>query len=474
MPTRAGSWLLTLKILANNQIRFKHSVGVRPRPGVDVDADNRAMLRHQAIGAASEKRSGAAALTTLQKINKDNAVLSAPCSDSFLASSKLFIPSPPDIFPGHSNWGRRQKPKKFRSFARDSISEACCVLDRIYDRDDLRFVTLTLPGSRFECLDVLSRYSGFLINRLRQIIRNSTIPSHDVFVWELQKRGALHLHWVIGASDPRFKFLSAVDVLTRKLKDGWYDLLLEIGDKEKIDMFARKGFGVSHKDNPSIWQWKIEKIKKSVSRYLSKYTSKGFNQNSGKTQSYTKIQARFSPSRWWGQSRNLLKEVQKYRFELKFDGLNTDECEEFINSIFASIPANTVSFFYSREWHLDDIGISGVTAGCYIDSGKFDYVCGLIADNVWNWYAKTRQASSDRSANISAGLRDFANVLLVKEKYQAQLDKEDCLGYSLRFCGNTFERNYYPATPKNSPMVFKNLPQWRCVDLVESVLEFGF
>ena len=419
----------TVKILANNQIRIKHSVG--RRPGVPAKIDEFSTLRYSdngkivplrpdpdavGVGAGasdsaapldyiSEYRSVAESrsLTTLQKINASEGVEKT------------------ELFPGHPNWGKRQKPKKFRSFARDSVSEACCVLDRLYNRDDLRFITLTLPGSRFECLDLLSRYSGFLINRLRQVLRRSGIPHHDVFVWELQKRGALHIHWVIGASDSRFKFLSPVEVLATRLKDKWFDLLLEIGDKENIDMFARKGFGGSHKDNPTAWQWKIEKIRKSVQQYLSKYTSKGFNQNSGQTKSYSKIQARFSPSRWWGQSQNLLKEVRKYRTELKFETLSTEECNLMTNRLFELIPLDTISYYYYKEWSLDDIGISGVTMGAFIDFDKFDTVCSIIAPFVWEWYGEVECGRRHESSALMASRRAelWADVRQNTAKFEA-------------------------------------------------------
>jgi hypothetical protein len=503
--------MLTIKILANNQVRFKHSVGVRPRPSVDPDVSNRILLRSVSapqsaphsplvvsaplpspelssqlslfapfcslpIPVASE--APPPPLTILQNIKNDNAVSPIPCPDSSLAFSKPVVPSLPDIFPGHSNWGRRQKPKKFRSFARDSISEACCVLDRLYARENLRFVTLTLPGSRFECLDVLSRYSGFLINRLRQVFRDSGIESHDCFVWELQKRGALHLHWVIGSSDPSFKFLNPADVLSHRLKDKWYELLLEIGDIENIDMFARKGFGGSHKDNPTAWQWKIEEIRKSVQRYLSKYTSKGFNQNSGKTQSYTKIQARFSPSRWWGQSRNLLKEVRKYRVELKFNSFDTEQCQALLDNIIELTPKDTISFFYHKEWFLDDIGVSGMTAGLFIESSCYLEVLGKIAPIIWDAYALDREMSASRSSWLAAGLSGYASVVGVKERYQSYLDEEAAnqISYKQDFLGDIlarFREGCDPRrTPKTSPILFSQ--SYLSGKLEAAVSEFGF
>jgi hypothetical protein len=296
------------------------------------------------------------------------------------------------------SWGLKQRPKKFTKRARDTIQEACVTLDRLYSRENLRFITITLPGSRHESSDVLSRWSGWFINRLKQVFRNWAKyhdSAHECFTWELQKRGALHLHWVVGCDND-------IDILAHRLKDKWYDLLKEVGEKENIDMFARKGFGTSHKDNPDAWQWKIEKIEKSISRYLSKYTSKGFNQNSNKSSVYKGFQQKYSPSRWWGISQNLRKAIQKYRIELRFETLSTDECELFMNRLFSLIPKDAISYQYSFDWMLD-IGISGTTKGWFIDHAVFEDVSKIVSDFALEWFVDIE--SSRRSENSLAMAR---------------------------------------------------------------------
>jgi hypothetical protein len=265
-------------------------------------------------------------------------------------------------------------------------------------------------------MSVLSRWSGWFINRLKQVFRNWSKyhpAAHECFVWELQKRGALHLHWVIGCDVD-------VEKLSIRLKDKWYELLKEVGDKEGIDMFARKGFGSSHKDNPDTWQWKIERIEKSIQRYLSKYTSKGFNQNSDGTKSYSKFQKMYSPSQWWGISRNLLKEVQKYRVELKFETLSTEECNLFMDRLFELIPLDAISHYYYNEWSLTDIGISGVTMGAFIDADKFDTVCGIIAPFIWEWYGEVECDRRHESSALMASRRAelWGDVRQHKDKYE--------------------------------------------------------
>lgn len=316
------------------------------------------------------------------------------------------------------SWGLKQRPKKFTKRARDTIQEACCTLDRIYTRNNLRFVTLTLPGSRHEAMDVLSRHSGWFVNRLKQVFRNWAkyhAQAHECFVWELQKRGALHLHWVLGCDED-------VDKLAFRLKDKWYDLLKEVGETENIDMFAKKGFGTSHKDNPDNWQWKIEKIEKSISRYLSKYTSKGFNQNTDKTKSYASFQQNYCPSRWWGMSRNLLKEIQKYRLELKFETLSTDECDLFLDRLVSILPKDVISHFYSFDWALEDIQISGTTKGWFVDHEKFVDISALVAEFAFEWFVDVE--SSRRNENAIAIASGYNSRLLTSQEMLRMGDLE--------------------------------------------------
>ena len=130
-----GSWLtLTFKVLANNQIRIKHTVG--RRPGRRAEADDFSTLQFSERG-------------TIIPLRPDpDAVVGSGASASAAAplTTLTNIAHPKKSPKNKRSWGLRQRPKRFTKLARDTISEACSVLDRLYSRDQLRFVTLTLPG----------------------------------------------------------------------------------------------------------------------------------------------------------------------------------------------------------------------------------------------------------------------------------------------------------------------------------------
>ena len=217
-------------------------------------------------------------------------------------------------------WGRIQSPKVFRYQAGQKIKEGGAIIDRFCGAVNSSMLTLTLPGGTVQAMDALGRWSGYIINRLTQVIRRvdkTAPPVYWFFVWEHQKRGALHLHWCIGWSvHQEFR-----ERLCEFIAAKWWQCLQEIGKKEKIDMFARKGFQGSWRNKPEKWQYDIQQVQKSVAAYFAKYCQKNrsYNGKSKLSPSEQSKQLRFGasknhtrsyktyPSRYWGSSRTVKK-----------------------------------------------------------------------------------------------------------------------------------------------------------------------
>ena len=278
-------------------------------------------------------------------------------------------------------WGKKQTPKVFRYQAGEKIKEGGAVIDRFVGAKNAHMITLTLPGSTFESMEALSRWSGWIVNRLIQVIRNLKKEYKQVywfFVWEHQKRGALHLHFCLGWKVWWLKR----ENLAHKLKDKFYGLLEEIGTREGIDMFARKGGDKSWRFQPEKWQWDIQRVKKSVSAYFAKYCQKNADNqsNNGDKQttqrrgndffeeSENSSKTGLYPSRYWGSSRTI-KDWCKFlckQHKISFD------CDNKAANYIGSIREKIGGIFNFKGVYVNDFQLEDEKSKRVIVSGKVE------------------------------------------------------------------------------------------------------
>lgn len=204
-------------------------------------------------------------------------------------------------------WGKLAKPTKFTKNARHRLLEAGAVVDATCGLNAWE-VTLTIPGSGHKIFNAVAAWSGWLMNELTQLLRRAKCL-HWFYVWELQKRGALHLHLLI--ADTAKSLLG----LARKIESRWWVLLQSLSQKLSLDLFA-KSKSVTWRHRPQKWQSHVSPIRKSVAAYFSKYAGKG--SNSG--QNLQSSQTVGMPARWWGSSRQIKKDItatrQKWQFQI--------------------------------------------------------------------------------------------------------------------------------------------------------------
>ncbi len=250
-------------------------------------------------------------------------------------------------------WGSQTKLKEFRYQAGEKIKEGGAIIDRFCKVENSTMITLTLPGNNWIAFDALARWSGWVVNRLCQMIRNRTRRLPDpywFFVWEHQKRGALHMHWCLGWEVEQ----SIREDLAYRLKDLWFKLLEEISVKENIDLFAQKGFNRTHRGNPRIWKWDIQQIHTSVASYFAKYCAKNTrlsqsesDTSSGRTgdappasRERTLSPNRTCPSRYWGSSSTIKRWSRRLGVEHKFSVDSPESCDAMLCRIRGLLPVN--------------------------------------------------------------------------------------------------------------------------------------
>lgn len=241
-------------------------------------------------------------------------------------------------------WGHPAKLTTFGKKARHTLLQAGAVVDKECGKN-IYEVTCTIPGSTPEAFEAVANWSGWIINRLIQPLRDHSKDALWFYVWELQKRGALHLHFAIAAST-----LVEAKRLAQQLEYDWWELLLELSEKAKVDVF-RQSETKSWRDKPKVWQSHVSPVRKSVAAYFSKYL--------GKAVTRTQVQkvrggVTYCPARWWGCSskvkRLIMEGTQKYQITT-----DTLQSERFVHEFreFLRNPGRVSQYRYEF-----DLGIS--------------------------------------------------------------------------------------------------------------------
>lgn len=185
-----------------------------------------------------------------------------------------------------------EKPTRFGMNAKRQLLRCGGALEKAAPTEEVLFLTGTLPGSTEDAFRAIAAYSGYIVNGLKAWIANYVPSKLDFYVWEYQKRGALHLHYAVWVPD-----VSARLSIIAAFKEWWIQALHRVSDMAGCDLF-RKNSGKTWLDDESKVRAVAEVCRKSVARYLAKYLSKSCTAKRGPARLFT-------PSRWWGTSRPL-------------------------------------------------------------------------------------------------------------------------------------------------------------------------
>jgi len=218
-----------------------------------------------------------------------------------------------------------------------------------------RIITLTLVGDTKEAFECLAANSAYLRNRLFQVLRDNFKDCKNYFfVWEYQKRGALHLHICLWHKIANLAAKAGVQIVQK-----WYEVLQDIQDKTGVDMFVRrdkKTYTPKQK-----WQSRNEPMRKSAGGYFSKYASKASNKK--ERNHIYHLARKYPPSSFWGSSQSVKIIVKSEAFDFRFENSNPEYSEKFYNGIRAIIAGfeiesyNTYEWKYQKEFHSNN-GVS--------------------------------------------------------------------------------------------------------------------
>lgn len=195
-----------------------------------------------------------------------------------------------------------RKAKTIRLEAKRLIMEYASAIERTYTKSNCLFLTGTLPGSSLASVEVFSAWQKNIQRRLRQWLADLCACSvAAVIVWEYQKRGALHVHLLVGCDS-----LQQARQIRRNWRRYWVGLLERISTESGVDMFERSDGRSWRTMKHAVRAW-AQPVRKGVSAYLAKYLSKSKPANIPATAC--------EPSRLWGatqKARSLLRSCTSF------------------------------------------------------------------------------------------------------------------------------------------------------------------
>lgn len=235
------------------------------------------------------------------------------CSSSTLPLASNSKPSSPLPRPGY---GGLPSPTQFGNRARRTLLRAGGAIESSgIPPHELVFLTGTLPGSSSESFRALQCWSSYAVNLLKSKISKLGIShSLSLYVWELQKRGALHIHYCVHVPCPVLRQL-----LIDRFQKMWIQILDCIGEKAGVDMFSRGDLGGSWSDRKEVVKAFAQEVRKGVGQYMAKYLSKDSNRGSGACSGSPDF---LGPVRWWGVSRPLLSLLDQLTDTIDLSGIS--------------------------------------------------------------------------------------------------------------------------------------------------------
>lgn len=159
------------------------------------------------------------------------------------------------------------------------------VSDRFHANQSV-FLTGTFPGSNFSAQSAIASQSNWIVHRLKAWLYKRLGANIGYYVWEFQKRGTLHLHYVVVVPDS-----SARSQIIRDFREEWIRLIRGASIRSGCDLFqGEKGRNYAKKlDKLQIY---AQECYKSAASYLAKYLSRD------KTRGF------IPPTRLWGATQD--------------------------------------------------------------------------------------------------------------------------------------------------------------------------
>lgn len=261
-----------------------------------------------------------------------------------------------------NRWREKPLPTSFTSRARNMLKDAGALIENHCQGVGL-FLTLTFPGGTNEAFEACGIASGYIADRLNRWLRYKVDNGWFGYVWELQKRGAPHLHYL-------FRMPSGTDFVAfySETRAQWRKILLDVSEETGVDLF-KTADGNTHRHNPNLPGINFAVIHQGLAGYLAKYASKTKTKNG--------ILSPFTPGRWWGVSYAVRKEVLMRRVSFILGTTSIERANERLVEI-----VDRLAHIVKSQWRPDG---GEFEAGTFVSLALGDYSAGYIAGLVRAW-----------------------------------------------------------------------------------------
>lgn len=230
----------------------------------------------------------------------------------------------------------RTSQRSFTLAAKRKILRSAGALDRLDPAPAHKlFLTGTLPGGTPAALAAIALCAPKIVHLFRKWVAYKFPPiEHYFYCWELQKRGALHLHYCLYCPDANIR-----SEIIGTFRQWWHDALCKFSDELGVDMFERAGGG-SWRGRPDKIRAEAQEVYSSVGSYIAKYCSKSAGKAFGD----------YCPPRWSSVSRPLGALLLKYTEEIYMDyDSYTDAASSFVSAREELTSPEALTYTYSHR-----------------------------------------------------------------------------------------------------------------------------
>lgn len=290
--------------------------------------------------------------------------------------------------PGYGGLPRFQR---FSTYGRRTLLRAGGALERAHPHHECAFLTVTHPGSTRESMEVLAKFSAFAVQRLKAWLGKRIQGNLSLYTWEWQKRGALHLHYVVHCPNEQ-----VYQYVQSNLKAQWIRILDAIAKESGVDIY-RKHSGFSWASNKDMVRVDCQRCEKSVAAYLSKYLSKA-------TDNVKRMPKNaYCPSRWYGVSRPLLALLREMSVKVTLYSLRERDAWETYQDCLSVLQSYSLKC-YEYGHTVGD----GKTAVSYFHVNE--------QQSIWTTLMNMTPQSASSSMNTEQNLRRLARngTILIK------------------------------------------------------------
>lgn len=233
-----------------------------------------------------------------------------------------------------AGFGHLPAETRFGARGRDTLREFGAIVDEVYGKNAL-FCTMTLPGTGDAQYKALAEWSGYVVQRICQWFRDNLPECEYGWVWEWQKRGALHFHSVVACADA-----GRLDSVSVRWKEFCRGVLQDTSERANINLFENTETGEDHSRRDCI-QMDCQKMEKSALRYLSKYLGKRKEPGFGRSF--------YAPSRWWSVSNSALSKIKARRRSIRIESCSFEKISEVVNCAMQAVLPQAVGIYHYRN-----------------------------------------------------------------------------------------------------------------------------